>query len=162
MWLLNVYKCVQLKYSGFDKPALFYNNDTFNYIVAPWSYKRLGCFVYVNKNSCSAIDLITLETRNIRFRYAGKAYRISKKRRVLVLTLHYPTFKAVIWNNIKLYHRRKKRKIFKFKLLTSGCYKRMFYQNIFKLRVPDTYTRRGILNNLFSYQSRKQRAATHR
>lgn len=79
-----------------------------------------------------------------------------------MLTLHYPTFKYVIWRNIKLYHKKKKRKVFKFKTLASNFQNRMFFQNMFKLRVPDTYTGRGILNNVFVYQKRKQRAATHR
>ncbi len=162
MWLLNALKCVQTRYSKHTKTSLIYYSGIFSYVLSPWAYKRKGAFVYVNKSACSSVDLITMETRNIRFRYLGKAYRISKKKRVLVLTLHYPTFKYVIWNNIKLYHRKKKRKMFKFKILTSSNTRINFFQNMLKLRVPDTYTGRGILNNVFVYQKRKQRAATHR
>lgn len=162
MWFLNTLKCVQTRCNTYAQPSLTYYSGVFNYTLSPWSYKRKGCFIYVNKSACRGADLLTMETRNIRFRYLGKAYRISKKKRVLVLTLHYPTFKYVVWNNIKLYHRKKKRKLFKFKVLTSSSARINFFQNMLKLRVPDTYTGRGILNNIFVYQKRKQRAATHR
>ena len=119
-------------------------------------------FAYIKPQLGALLDKLTLETRNVRFRYAGKAYRISKKRRVLVLTLHYPTYKYVVWRNIKLYHKRKRKKIFKFKSLTSVNIGPSFYFNRFRLRVPDTYTRRGILNNVFAYSSRKQKAASQR
>jgi hypothetical protein len=118
--------------------------------------------MYVSKYAAGIAQKITFETKNVRFRYAGKAYRISKKKRILALTLHFPTYKYVIWRNIKLYHRRKKKKLFKFKVLTKSCLNPIFFFNMFKLRVPDTYTRRGILNNIFVYNGRKQKAATHR
>lgn len=162
MWLLSAIKCVQTRYSNHTKPSLVYYSGVFSYVLSPWAYKRKGAFVYVSKPACLSANLLTLETRNVRFRYLGKAYRISKKKRVLVLTLHYPTFKHVIWSNIKLYHRKKRRKLFKFKILTSASLRTNFFQNMLKLRVPDTYTGRGILNNVFVYQKRKQRAATHR
>lgn len=162
MWLLNAYNSIQLRTSRYNATSLLYYSGVFNLIISPWGYKRKGKFIYVNKITTGVARLLTLETRNIRFKYLGKAYRISKKKRVLVLTLHYPTFKYVIWRNIKLYHKKKKRKVFKFKTLASNFQNRMFFQNMFKLRVPDTYTGRGILNNVFVYQKRKQRAATHR
>lgn len=162
MWLLNTLKSVQIRCNVFAKPSVIYYTGVFNYILSAWAYKRKGKFVYVNKAACGGADLLTLETRNIRFRYLGKAYRVSKKRRVLALTLHYPTFKYTIWSNIKLYHKKKKRKLFKFKALTSRNLAVNFFQNMLKLRVPDTYTGRGILNNIFVYRKRKQKAATHR
>lgn len=162
MWLLNVYKFIKVRENSFVKPSILYYTGAFNYVISPWGYKKNGGFIYVNKLNCTVADLMTFETTNVRFRYVGKAYRVSKKKRVLVLTLHYPTFKYVIWNNIKLYHRKKKRKLFKFKILRANNPAINFFQNMFFLRVPDTYTGRGILNNVFVYNKRKQRAATHR
>ena len=162
MWLLSPLNSIQVRCNHISKTSLVYYAGTYNYTLSPWSYKRKGKFFYVNKSACNSADLITFETRNVRFRYLGKAYRISKKKRILVLTMHYPTFKYVVWRNIKLYHRKKKRKLFKFKILTSSSLKINFFQNMLKLRVPDTYTGRGILNNVFVYQKRKQKAATHR
>lgn len=159
---MGVYSCVQIKTANLDNPALCFYSGTFYYIINPWSYKRLGIFAYVRPQLASLIQNLTLETKNIRFRYAGKAYRISKKKRILVLTLHYPTYKYIVWSNIKLYHKRKRKKIFKFKTLSSTNLAPSFFYNMFSLRVPDTYTRRGVLNNVFAYESRKQRAASQR
>lgn len=63
---------------------------------------------------------------------------------------------------MKLYHKRKRKKIFKFKILTTKNLNHLFYFNLFHLRIPDTYTRRGILNNLFPLNVRKKKTATHR
>lgn len=162
MWIVGAYSCVRFNVLKLDNPALLFYNKLFYYVINPWSYKRAGSYAYVRPEVGNLLKNLTLETTSVRFRYAGKAYRISKKKKVLVLTLHYPTFKYVVWRNIKLYHRRKKKKIFKFKMLTSTNMLPVFYFNMFKLRIPDTYTRRGILNNMFAYSSRKQRAATQR
>lgn len=159
---MSVYSCIRIRIANLDNPALCFYSGMFYYILNPWSYKRRGAFAYVRPQLGSLLDKLTLETKNIRFKYAGKAYRISKKKRVLVLTLHYPTFKYVVWHNIKLYHKRKRKKVFKFKALTAQNLAPTFYANMFKLRVPDTYTRRGILNNVFAYESRKQKAASQR
>lgn len=162
MWLMSAYNCIRLRVANFEYPALCFYTGLFYYILNPWSYKRFGAFAYIKPQLASLLTNLTLETRNVRFKYAGKAYRISKKRRILVLTMHYPTYKYVVWSNIKLYHRRKKKKVFKFKTLTSLNLAPTFFANMFKLRVPDTYTRRGILNNVFAYESRKQKAASQR
>lgn len=159
---MSVYSCLQIRVKNFERPALCFYNGLFYYILNPWSYKRIGRFPYVRPQMGALISRLTLETRNVRFKYAGKAYRISKKRRILVLTLHYPTFKYVVWRNIKLYHKRKRKKVFKFKILSVLNIGPNFFFNMFKLRRPDTYTRRGILDNMFAYASRKQRAASQR
>lgn len=161
MWLLSAYRSLILKSNQFKYDVIFYSKN-FEFILSPWYLKRSKTFFYVDKRACKPIKSFTFETKNIRFRYAGKAYRISKKNRILFLTLHYPTFKYVIWRNIKLYYKRKRKKLYKFKLNTISNYKSNFFYNMLKLRVPDTYTKRGIINNIFVFNFRKRKVASRR
>lgn len=162
MWLSGLYRTIKLRTLAELQPAIIFYSHSFYYTINPWAYKRYGNFLYVSKRLGERLRAVTFEVRNIRFKYVGKAYRISKKGKILVLNLHYPTYKYVIWNNIKLYHKKKKKKVFKFKILTSMTWRNNFFANMFKLRVPDTYTKRGILNNVYKLNVRKQRAATAR
>lgn len=162
MWVANSYKNLNLNLQYNRSPQILFYSPVFYFILHTYAYKRLLNFVLIPRQLIKKIKLISFETRNIRFRYIGKAYRISKKSQILVLNLHYPTFKYIIWSNLKLAHKKKRRKIFKFKYLTSSNLLINLFQNLFKLRIPDTYTKRGIINNLFYIQSRKQKAATNR
>ena len=162
MWLSGIYKTLLLNTNRYTKPAIIFYSNSFYYILNPWAYKRFGHFALISKWLGGRLKTLTVETKNIRFKYVGKAYRISKKGKILVLNLHYPTFKYVLWHNIKLYHKKKRKKVFKFKILTSLTWRSNFFFNMFKLRVPDTYTKRGILNNVFPLNVRKQKAATAR
>lgn len=162
MWFLTIYSTLKFKLNRFVQPALIFYSYNFYYILNPWAYKVYKNFYYIPKPSLFLIRSLTLEYHNIKFKYLGKAYRISKKKKILVLNLHYPTFKYIVWNNIKLIFKKKKKKNFKFKLLNNNLNKKNWFFNLFKLRIPDTYTGRGILNNIYAHNIRKQKTITHR
>lgn len=162
MWLLSTYNYLRLKSLANDRPSILYYHGFFYYILKVWGYKYKTGFIYTNTKLGNSVRHLTLEFKTIRFKYIGKAYRISKKKKILVLNLHYPTYKYVLWRNIKLYHKKRKRKVFKLKYLSPNNIKTNLYQNLLRWRIPDTYTKRGILNNVFPVNARKQRAATGR
>jgi hypothetical protein len=80
MWLLNVYKSIQVRRSPTNLPSVLYYSNSLVFIISAWGYKRRHKFIYVNTRVFSGINMLTMETRNVRFKYLGKAYRISKKK----------------------------------------------------------------------------------
>lgn len=163
MWFLNIYNHLFLFHMNPTTPSLIFYNDVFYYILSLRVYKKWHKFLFTSQNSfIKRLFILTFETKTVRFKYVGKSYRVSKKKRILFLLLHYPTFNYLIWRNIKLKHKRKKKKSFKFKFLTSNNIKVQLFMNLFKLRIPNTYTKRGLYNNIFTYYNRKRKLSTHR
>ena len=162
MWLSHTHAKITFKTNNYGNNHNFFYNLSYSFIITPWISKKSNSLIYISCKAGLIINRIATEFTNIRFKYVGKAYRISKKKKILLLNMHYPTFKYVIFKNLKLYHKRKKKKIFKLKSLTNNNIAKNFYENMFFLRTPDTYTKRGILNNQYPLIVRKQKAATHR
>lgn len=163
MWFLNIYNSLSLENVKSLKKTLIFYNEVFYYFISPHLCKKWRNFIYTTGNlNLSRVFMLTFETKTVRFRYVGKSYRISKKKKILLLKLHFPTFKYLLWSNIKLKKRKKKRKSFKFKCLSLGIGSTQLFMNLFRLRIPNTYTKRGIYNNIFTYYNRKRKLSTHR
>lgn len=78
-------------------PSLIFYNDVFYYILSLRVYKKWHKFLFTSQNSfIKRLFILTFETKTVRFKYVGKSYRVSKKKRILFLLLHYPTFNYLI------------------------------------------------------------------
>lgn len=101
-------------------------------------------------------------TKVINIKYAGKIFKIKKFKKILILTFNYPIFKYLIWNNIRLKWKKKPKRVFFFFIKTYSNLYQMFWYNLIYLRPLNTYTTRGIYNNLFFYQKRKKKVTNKR
>lgn len=162
MWFLHSNRLINLNMSSRTRVNIFYNN-LFYYTFKPVNLKLNLLFIYTSKMPYTNwYWKLGFEQCIVRFKYLGKSYRISKKKKMLFLNLHYPTFKYVIWKNIILFHKKKKKKLFKFLFYDVNKISNNFFQNLWKLRIPNTYTRRGIYNNMFAYYNRKTKIISRR
>lgn len=123
--------------------------------------KSLHILTYKKSYSSKLFNLIYF-TKIINIKYAGKIFKIKKFKKILILTFNYPIFKYLIWNNIKLKWKKKPKRVFFFYIKTYTNLLQMFWYNLIKLRPLNTYTTRGIYNNLFSYQKRKKKVTNKR
>ena len=164
MWLLCASKCLKLYSLLSTNPTIVYYTASVYYTLNPFGSKYFRYFAYSLKGSQVSLAFwkLSAESKIVRFKYVGKAYRISKRKHILHVNMHYPTYKYVIWLNIKLKHSRKKKRSFEFKYNTLTNIRSNFYKNILKLRMLNTYTVRGIHNNLFEYYNRKTKTASKR
>lgn len=162
MWLLNANRLINLNFKNSKNTNIFYNN-LFYLFLKPIALKKKKSFFYttgVLKNNW--YWKLCFEQQIVRFKYLGKSYRISKKNKMLHLNLHFPTFKYVIWKNMILFHSKKKKKLFKFLFLSTKSVGTDFFQNFWRLRIPNTYTRRGVYNNMRAYYNRKTKIVSRR
>lgn len=162
MWLLLPYKSICLWQNQITTITIHYTNSYY-YTLAATIRKKHNYFTYIWPQINKKL-LIKLgnECCIIRLRVIGKAYRITKHNKMLHVNLHYPTFKYVIWKNIKLKYTKKKKKLYKLRYITNIHVRSNLFKNLLFLRIPNTYTRRGILNNISIYYNRKQKMATRR
>lgn len=162
MWFVSPYNQIRLSSGLWINITVHYTN-AYYYTLGVATFKRKGLFCFGPKAVVSSTtQRFNAESRIIRLQYAGKAYRISKRRRVLHVNMHYPTFKYVIWSNIKLRRTKKKKKLFILRYNTHAHVRSNLFKNLLHLRIPNTYTRRGILNNASIYYNRKQRTPSRR
>lgn len=159
MWFFSIYK------------LFFYNINNIKIIIqTPLIYiylnlkflKKIGSYIYLsNLNIINNLLKITLETNIINIKYIGKIFRIKKINKLLMLILNYTGYNYLIWNNIKLKRPKKKKRLI-FTILTNQNLIKMFYYNLIRLRILNTYTKRGIYNNLLIYYNRKKQMITKR
>lgn len=162
MWFISPYRQLRLINHGAYSINIHYT-AAYYYTIAINAFKRKGLFFFTAPHvAIPTSQLFTSEFRIVRIQYAGKAYRITKRRRMLHINMHYPTFKYVIWADIKLRHTKKKKKLFLLKYNTFTHIRSNLFKNLLRLRVPNTYTKRGILNNASIYYNRKQRTPSRR
>lgn len=161
MWFLSPYKHIRTSTTNAVSISLHYT-AAYYYTFAVNKLKQRGKFVYTTIVAGSAPRAICSEFHVVRLQYAGKAYRITKHKRILHVNMHYPTFKYVIWCNLKLKHTKKKKKLFIIRYNTFSHVRSNLFRHLLRLRVPNTYTRRGILNNASIYYNRKQRTPSRR
>lgn len=163
MWLVNLYNNICLRNNKLKTKTSIYYNAVFYIFLRSSFFRKKKNFFFTSKHLLQKnLFFATLEHSNARFRYLGKAYRISKKGKLLLLTMHYPTRHVLVWKNIKLKYSKKKKRLFKFKFLTNAPIKINLFLHLFKLRIPNTYTKRGIPNNVYPFYYRKRKIASHR
>lgn len=164
IWFFTIYPyCILKKDAHFRQTVLVQYSPTFLFFLKLYTFKRWKDFLYISRKTLiKKFFLITLEHRMIIIRYTGKIFRMSKKKKIIFLTLNYPGFNYLIWKNIKLKCKRKPRRYFKFFILTNNNLNKLFWDNLIRLRPLNTYTKRGIYNNLFIYYQRKKQKALNR
>jgi len=162
MWIFNsFYKTILIKKNVKKKIFFFYNN-LFTFIIYSFVLKTWKGYIFTNnKLFIKGCFLIGHENKIINLKYKGKVFRIKKKKKAFLLLLNYTGYNYLIWNNIKIKKRRRKKIIFIF-ILTNSNLKIKFFQNLIKLRRLNTYTKRGVYNNIFIHYARKRRIKTHR
>lgn len=162
MWFVTPYKQISLQIFNHNATITIHYTNAYYYTFAILTTKKCGVFCYTPKYIANTVQKLGTECTIARFKYLGKAYRISKRNKMLHINMHYPTFKYVIWNNVKLKHKRKKKKLFRLIYHTHSNVLSNLFANIWHLRIPNTYTRRGIYNNVSIYYNRKQKMASRR
>lgn len=163
MWYCNLFNSLTLK--NFSKRLQKYciYTEIFLYNLNIGGSKIWKNFVFTNSYLLfKKIYFILHEINIISIRYIGKIYRIEKYKKKFKLLLHYPGKNYFIWKNIKLKWRRKKKRRFLFWINTNKNVKINLYYNLLKLRIPNTYTKRGLYNNVFTYFSRKRKITNTR
>lgn len=123
--------------------------------------KSNALLTYKNSYNSKLFNLLYY-TKVINIKYIGKIFKIKKFKKILILTFNYPIFKYLIWNNIKLKWRKKPKRFFFFYLNSYTNIYNMFWFNLVYLRPLNTYTTRGIYNNLFYYHKRKKKLTNKR
>lgn len=123
--------------------------------------KNLHILTYTSTYNKKLFNILYY-TNTINIKYAGKIFKIKKFKKILILTFNYPIFKYLIWNNIKLKWKKKPKRVFFFYIKTYSNLFQMFWYNLIYLRPLNTYTTRGIYNNLFLYQKRKKKVTNKR
>lgn len=164
MWILNGQRYLKIKVKDSTNPCVIYYTAALYYTFSIFGSKYFNVFAFSTHIGQISLAFLKLsaEYQIVRFKYVGKAYRISKRKKILHVNMHYPTYKCVVWNNIKLKHKRKKKKLFEFKYNTLSNVKSNFWKNMLRLRILNTYTARGIHNNLLPYYKRKTRIVSRR
>lgn len=162
MWILSPYKQISLKLSSFQAITIHYTS-IYYYILTFTFCKKNKYFIYTWFHTIqNLIQILNNKFIFIRIRAIGKAYRITKHKHMLHVNMHYPTFKYVIWYNILIKYSKKKKKLFQLMYLTYTHIRSNLFKNLLQLRIPNTYTKRGILNNISIYYNRKQKMASKR
>lgn len=160
MWFFSIYNYINVQ-NKFKKVFYIYTN-LFEIILSSYIIKEWNNYSFTSKylliKNCF---FLLLEQKIINIKYKGKVFKIKKKKKLFFLLLNYTGFNYVIWNNMKI-KKRKRRKIIFIYLLTNSNIKINFFQNLIKLRRLNTYTRRGVYNNLYIHYARKRKISTHR
>lgn len=163
MWFFSIYNNIRtINYNNKKITCYFLYTNIFEiifyiYNIKFWKYYSFLSKYLLIKNSF----FLLLEQKIINIKYKGKIFKIKKKKKLFFLLLNYTGYNYVIWNNIKIKKRKRKKIIFIY-LLTNSNYKINFFQNLIKLRKLNTYTKRGVYNNIFIHHARKRRINTHR
>lgn len=163
MWVVSAFKPIKVYNLKKGEAVIIIYNKLFYYYLRCASLIKKHCFFYCSPHLVKQSNLrIGFEQTTIRFKYNGKAYRVSRKKKILQLNFHYPTYKYLIWSNIKLKHFKKRKKLFKITTNTFSSFNINLHNNLYTLRPLNTYTKRGIyLSNCFFYQ-RKPKTSTKR
>lgn len=163
MWFFTLLPSVSIKNKFKYSNIYFIYSNIFKLILTTGGSKQWRGYIYTNKYLLiDHLYYLIYETSIISVRYIGKIFRIEKYKKKFKLLMHYPGKTYLIWKNIKLKWRRKKKRRFIFHINTNKNIKTMFFKNLIKLRIPNTYTKRGIYNNLFTYFSRKRKITNTR
>lgn len=163
MWFTSIFKTLAiLNKPNSKKHILFLYTNVWNVIVSFFVIKKWKGYIFTNKFFLKKnLFFLTLEQKIINIKYKGKIFKIKKKKKIFILLLNYTGFNYLIWQNLKIKKRKRKKIIFMY-LLTNINVKINFFQNLVKLRRLNTYTKRGVYNNLFIHYARKRKLSTHR
>lgn len=97
MWVVAAFKYVRLYTAYIGEPVVLVYNHLIYYFLRHYSLIQKHCFVYCPPQLFKrGVYRIGFEQSAIMFKYAGKAYRVSRKKQILYLNFHYPTFKYLI------------------------------------------------------------------
>ena len=163
MWFFTLLPSLIIKNKFKYSTRYYVYNDIFSINITTCGSKKWKNYIYTNKFLLiNHIYYLMYETSIVSVRYIGKIFRIERYKKKFKLLMHYPGKTYLIWKNIKLKWRKKKKRRFVFFINTSKNVKTMFFKNLLKLRIPNTYTKRGIYNNLFTYFSRKRKITNNR
>lgn len=163
MWVVSIFQPITLRISKNGEPIVIVYTKLFYYFMRYASLIRKHCFSYCSAHLVNRAMLrVGFEQSAIQFKYNGKAYRVSRKKKILYLNFHYPTFKYLIWSNITLKHKKKRKKVFKLITNTLTSQTSNLFANLFKLRPLNTYTKRGIYMSNFAFLQRKPKSTSKR
>lgn len=163
MWVVSGFRTLVVCNKGLRLNTTIAYNRLIYYFVKPGQLLAVHGFVYCPKYSITPPMLrVGFEYTAIQFRYNGKAYRVSKRGKMVNLNFHYPTYKYMLWNNLILKHKKKRKKLFKLLFNTFRCLRTNLHYNLHSLRPLNTYTKRGIYLSNFSFDQRKVKAASRR
>ena len=162
MWVsTSTYKMILVR-RGLKKRIFLFYNSFIIIILYNFFQKSWNNYTFCNNNFfIKACFIITHELKIINIKYKGKVFKIKKKKKAFLLLLNYTGYNYLIWNNIKIKKRKRRKIIFMF-ILSNSNIKVKFFQNLIKLRRLNTYTKRGVYNNIFIHYARKRRIKTHR
>lgn len=163
MWLALPSKSLRLKnFNSYESTAIYYNSHICFFFKASdikWSDSK----AFTHNHWLFAENPIGgAQWNNYIIKYSGKAFKISKRGNIFILKMHYPTFKGMVWQNIKIKYSRRKRKFFKFSL--GGWWKSSAnaFNNLVVIRAQNTYTGRGIFISSIYKQQRKPKTSSKR
>jgi hypothetical protein len=160
MWFFSIYSFLNIKHK-YKKIFYIYTNLLY-IIISSFIVKEWNKYCFTSKNLVSkAAFYLLLEHKIINIKYKGKIFKIKKKKKLFFLLLNYTGFNYVIWKDIKIKKRKRKKIIFIYTLTNSNI-KINFFQNLIRLRRLNTYTKRGVYNNLYIHYARKRKISTHR
>lgn len=145
------------------EPVVLVYNRLIYYFARQYSLLRRHCFAYCPPKLFKRTSArVGYEQSSVLFKYNGKAYRVSRRKQILHLNFHYPTFKYMVWSNIKLKHKKKRKKTFKIGANTFAALPSALHSGLYSLRPLNTYTKRGVHVSLFAYYQRKPKTASKR
>lgn len=160
---MSSFQPITLRASRKGEPVVIVYNRLFYYFMRYASLIRKHCFSYCSAHLVKRAALrVGFEQAAVQFKYNGKAYRVSRRKKILHLNFHYPTFKYLVWSNITLKHKKKRKKTFKLLANTFTSQSSNLFANLFKLRPLNTYTRRGIYISHFAFFQRKPKSTSKR
>ena len=165
MWYFSIYNSILLKNNktpiNKKKIILLYTN-IFIIIISCFSIKNFKNNFFTNKYFLiKNFFFLMLEHKIINIKYKGKIFKIKKKKKIFLLLLNYTGYNYLIWKDLRIKKRKRKKIIFMY-ILSNNNIKINFFKNLIKLRRLNTYTKRGVYNNIFIHYSRKRRLNTHR
>lgn len=162
MWFFSIFPSILIRGKQKKIQSYLLYTNIFEIFMKILIIKRWKTYVYTNKYFLiKNLFFITLEYKIFNIKYKGKIFKIKKKKKIFLLLLNYTGYNYVIWNNLKIKKRKRKKIIFIY-LLSNTNYKINFFQNLIKLRRLNTYTKRGVYNNIFIHYARKRKINTHR
>lgn len=163
MWAVAGFRSLPLINSNIANPTILVYNRLVYYTVKPAQLGYRHGFIYTSKYAIlTSVYRIGFEHSTVQFKYNGKAYRVSRRNKMLHLNFHYPTYKYLVWNNITLKHRKKRKKLFKLMFNTFADIRSILYYNLQRIRPLNTYTRRGIYLSNFGFDQRKVKNPSRR
>ena len=163
MWVVGAFKPIVINNGVKSGKATIVYNNLFYFFLKPYATYVKGCFFYCSKHSVPRNILrVGFEHTHVLFRYAGKAYRVSRRKNIMHLNFHYPTYKYLVWRNIIIKHKKKRKKQFKITYNTLLSVSRNLCVNLYKLRPLNTYTKRGVFLSTEPYYQRKPKSTTKR